>query len=314
MNDDKPIKTEVNAGDSRSEPSNAPEAEQHATEHWLEEPVNTVSGACAVPGTEVPAPVEVREVERTKRADLQKPIELVEVCETGEGLGLVDRRLLNLLLYYASESIKKKGPAEGPLVFVARTKDLRVDLGMTSSSSNRQILEAMRRLSQRQYAFLAQDQPNFVTPPCGAPIAAFEIEKGEGFLSWSFPPWLRLTPFEYYRYIKVDIEVSARFRSKYALILYELTSMLVERTVPSLEYSVGELRDRLGISRTGACSIQLKDKLEGWNALKERALKPGIQEINRYAHFVVEMFPRQSHRSRRIDAVRFVVTKKPGVR
>lgn len=314
MKYDEPSKTDSNGGEFRSEQSDAPEAEHDVTGYLREEPVHTVSAACGLPGAEDPTPIEEREVERTNRTDLQKPIELVEICETGEGLRLIDRKLLNLLLYYASESIKKKGPGDGQLVFIARTKNLREDLGMRASSSNWQIRESMSRLSQQQLAFSEQHQLNFATPSRGAPIAVFEIGKGEGFLSWSFPPWLHLTPIAYNRYSKVDIEVGARFQSKYGLILYELTSMLVERRVPSWEYSVGELRDRLGIGRAGACSTQQPGKLEGWNALERRALTPGIHEINRYAHFTVEMFPRQSYRSRRIDAVRFVVTKKARVR
>jgi hypothetical protein len=311
MNDEKPRKTEVNAGDFRSEQSNSSEEEHDTIGYRLEEPVKTVPHDCGDSGEELSAPTELREVERTKWTVLQKPIELVEICETGEGLGLIERKLFNLLLYYASECIKKEKPGAGPFVFIARTKDLREDLGMSTSTSNQRILEAMSRLTQQQLVFSTQDQPNFDTPRCGTPIAAFEIEQGQGFLAWTFPAWLKLTPIAYNHYSQVDIDVNARFRSKYALPLYELTSMLVERKMPWREFSVDELRDRLGIGRVGDCSAQEPSKLDGWNALQRRALGPGIQEINQYAHFVVEMFPRQSYRSRSIDAVRFVVTKKP---
>jgi hypothetical protein len=301
MNDDEQSKFRTIAGVLHSHQSDASVDEHDASGNPREELVETMPHDCGDSGEELSAPTELREVERTEWTVLQKPIELVETCETGEGFQLIERKLFNLLLYYASECIKKEESNPGPFAFIARTKDLRDDLGMGTSTGNGRILEAMTNLSRQQLVFSPQPLRN-------------EMEKGQGFLAWTFPTWLKLTPFEYKRYTKVDIEVSARFRSKYGLILYELTSMLIDRKKLWTEYPVDELRDWLGIGRADDCSAQTPGKLHGWNALQERALKPGLDEVNRHAPFSVKMHPRKDRRGRKIDKVRFVVQKKPGVK
>src|SRR3546814_2821396 len=88
----------------------------------------------------------------------------------------------------------------------------------------------------------------------------------------------------------LDIQVCAKFRSKYSLILYEMMSTLVRRKHRRDSWPVEELRNWLGVDRPehpDVVTAENPEKLQGWNPFYKRALKPALEEVNRLAAFTV---------------------------
>ena len=255
---------------------------------------------------------------RTAWPWLKKPVELVEAHDPNGKLSLVDRKVFNCLLYYSGEALKASGASEAPLAFVARTADLRRDIGMKSSTNNSQILDSMRKLLQVHVDFSHGKVVNFAVPESRPLLEDFYMETGKGYLAWSFPPEFQLQPFDYERWSYLHVDVLAAFRSKYALILYEYLAALADRRHPQCTVTVEHLRAWLSLGGTdGDLPPELAgaaEKLSGWNALRVRALDPALREINRFAHFTVCMEAQNSAQGRRIEKVRFIVENKPGVR
>src|SRR5690606_24612639 len=105
----------------------------------------------------------------------------------------------------------------------------------------------------------------------------------------------------------LHIDACARFRSKYGLRLYELMTVLVRRDNNSRSFELQELRRCLG------AGTEERSKLDGWSALRMRALNPAIDEVNSFAHFTVHMAPLKGYRGRKIERVKFVAREKCGV-
>src|SRR3546814_15730976 len=82
----------------------------------------------------------------------------------------------------------------------------------------------------------------------GRLIEDFYIEGGRSSLRWSLPAEL-VPQMVRHQWGYLDIQVCAKFRSKYSLILYEMMSTLVRRKHRRDSLPVEELRNWLGVDR-----------------------------------------------------------------
>src|SRR3546814_2352388 len=82
----------------------------------------------------------------------------------------------------------------------------------------------------------------------GRLIEDFYIEGGRSSLRWSLPAEL-VPQMVRHQWGYLDIQVCAKFRSKYSLILYEMMSTLVRRKHRRDSWPVEELRNWLGVDR-----------------------------------------------------------------
>lgn len=258
------------------------------------------------------AGLPARECRRPSRPQLDKPRKAIHICVASGGLGLIDRKLFNCLLHYAARSRpwSDEKPAE-PVVFIARTQDLRQDVGLHPQAGNAQFLKSLKNLCRQPVIF-----PEIVREEEQAPLRSpliedFHIKKGQGYLKWTFPRELlptrnRIGPDGNIEpWAELDVDVCAQFGSKYALSLYELMSLLPKRNAPRITYSLVDLRCYLGV---GCPNNDGSGKLEGWNALRSRALEPAIAEVNRLAAFAVKMEPKKGFGRRAIAKVSFEVS------
>ncbi|HTN71855.1 MAG TPA: replication initiation protein [Methylomirabilota bacterium] len=78
------------------------------------------------------------------------------------------------------------------------------------------------------------------------------------------------------------------FESRYALRLYELVSLRIGLTRNTENFTIEDLRERLGVPH---------GKLMKWDAFNRKALSPAIAEVNHLSGFVVSCTPYKSGRS-----------------
>jgi hypothetical protein len=200
-----------------------------------------------------------------------------------------------------------------PVVFIARTQELRRDVGLHPQAGNAQFLKSLENLSRQRVIFPEITPGEGEAPLCGPLVEDFHIKKGQGYLKWTFPQDLlptkdRKNPDgETEPWAELDVSLCAGFSSKYALSLYEMMSLLINRKAKKDSYSLEDLRCYLGV---GCPNSDGTGKLGGWNALRIRALEPAVAEVNRRAGFTVEMEPKKGFGLRAIEKVSFKVSAK----
>jgi hypothetical protein len=172
------------------------------------------------------ARLPARECPRPPHPRFFKPRKAIHICVTSGGLGLIDRRLFNCLLHYAAwNRVPSDEVLAEPVVFIAKTQDLRRDVGVHPQAGNAQFLKSLENLARQQVTFSEITGREGQAPLCGPLIEDFHIKKGQGYLKWTFPPELlptkdRKSPDgKTEPWAELDVNVCARFDSKYALSL-----------------------------------------------------------------------------------------------
>ena len=102
-----------------------------------------------------------------------------------------------------------------------------------------------------------------------------------GELTYSFDKRLIEVLRDSISFGKLELSVMAAFSSKYALSLYEHLSRRVNLKHKWMqEYTVEEFRDVLGVG---------KGQLKAFGNLKQRAIKPALEEVNHWAPFRITL-------------------------
>jgi plasmid replication initiation protein len=214
---------------------------------------------------------------RQNEGDLVKPVELIAV-KGSEGLGLIERRIYNLLIKNAF------GPdlAEAGKHFKISTAELR-DAGET----NEQLVQSLEKLMRSIVTVRRSDGStdrvqllgwNNLTHP----------DRPHGSLTYSIPPELAKHLENSTLFARLEVTVLRNFTSKYAMALYEQVSQWVRLSyVHSKIFTVDELRDVLGVP---------EGKLTTFGNLNRNAIKPALLEVNALADFTVSLLPTKTAR------------------
>ena len=130
-------------------------------------------------------------------------------------------------------------------------------------------------------------------------LASVEIE--EGICSYEFPKPLRLKLHNPRVYAKLNLRLQNRFRSRYALVLWEVCFDYFDTTRDQGETPFIPLetyRELMGIEA---------DEYQTFKALNQFVIKPAIQEINALTDYHVEVEHKRI--GRRIGELKFRITR-----
>lgn len=199
--------------------------------------------------------------QRQTKTHIVKPSELIDIREISDGLTLADRRTYNILLASAWDNI------QDPVLHHIRLHELR-----GSDKDNARPRDSIRRLMKVVVAFdvvedgIKREVMTQLLGPCKLD------HNPQGLAYYTFPEPIRNAIEHSVVFARLRRDLLCRFRSKYALSLYEMVQKRVNLSFKTSEdFTLEEMRQKLGVE---------KNKYLIYRDLNLRVLKPAVSEVN----------------------------------
>ena len=207
-------------------------------------------------------------------------------------ISLLQRRAWNVLLANAYNEL--------PYEDIHRVSMVELAAKLGFDSKNEEYLKEMLRGLRRcevEWNLLNKDNKQKWT--IVSLLASAEIENG--ICSYEFPKPLRMRLYNPRVYAKLNLRLQNQFRSRYALVLWELCfdyfdSERDRGETPFITLHI--LRELLGIK---------SDEYSAFSILNRAVIKPAVKEINKETDFFVEV--EQKRIGRRIGELKFRISK-----
>lgn len=202
-----------------------------------------------------------------RQGEIIKPSELIELRQD-RVLTLLERRIFNLLFANAF------GPdmLEHGRQFEMPYADLR-----GNHNNNTRVKQAITRLQKTLLYIQFGKHRERAVQLLGGVDTLYDDKGMPTGIKYNLDPTLCEVLQDSEIYARLEIIVLNAFRTKYGMTLYEMLAKRVGlRHVFYEDFTVEELRIYLGVE---------KDKLKQYGQFKDRALEPGIKEVNDLAPF-----------------------------
>ena len=207
-------------------------------------------------------------------------------------ISLLQRRAWNVLLANAYHELPDKD------IHSVSVVELAAKLGF-GDGNQEYLKEMLRSLRSCEVEWNLLNKDNKQVWGIAGLLASVEIE--EGICSYEFPKPLRLKLYNPRVYAKLNLRLQNRFRSRYALVLWEVCFDYFDTTRDQGETPFIPLeiyRELMGIEA---------DEYRTFKALNQFVIKPAIKEINDLTDYFVEV--EQKRLGRRIGELKFRIAK-----
>jgi hypothetical protein len=192
----------------------------------------------------------------------QKAGSLIEMRDQVGALGYLERKVLNALLAWRRD-VPNASAGAWTLASTARVRDA---LGQAGQDGNRRLRAALACLTEVPYQVETVGYGRVDTPLLGD----FDIPAASGLLAYRLPDAVLQDVDKPFSYGELDLTVCSDLGSKYALVLYELAALLVNRDHPRVTLSLADIRARLGSGQ----------RYLGAAALKKHVVEPAVATVN----------------------------------
>ncbi len=224
----------------------------------------------------MPLTTTVQSYQRTLDAkpnedSIVKPGELVDVVEMTP-LTLTDRRIYNLLLAYAWDTISE------PVKHSISKRELQGTLHKGTDrlgDSIERLMAAIVRVRVKRDGKWETDRVALLGPNT-------EPDSDDGMLRYEFSDNLRQIISESTIFARLHREIMFALSSKYSLALYEMIQKRGNLTRTSEDFSLEQLRGYLGVPA---------GKLSSWINLKNKAITPAVKEVSDLSDYKVTVDP-----------------------
>ena len=207
-------------------------------------------------------------------------------------ISLLQRRAWNVLLANAYNELPNQEIHRVSMV------ELAAKLGFDSKNED-YLKEVLRELRFCEVEWNLLNKDNKQIWGVAGLLASVEIE--DGICTYAFAPHLRLKLYNPRVYAKLNLRLQNRFKSQYALVLWEICFDYFdtdrdqgETTFISLE----TFRELLGIE---------SDEYPAFSIFNRAVIKPAINEINKETDYHIEV--EQKRLKRRVSELKFRITK-----
>ena len=207
-------------------------------------------------------------------------------------ISLLQRRAWNVLLANAYNELPNQEIHRVSMV------ELAAKLGFDSKNED-YLKEVLRELRFCEVEWNLLNKDNKQIWGVAGLLASVEIE--DGICTYAFAPHLRLKLYNPRVYAKLNLRLQNRFKSQYALVLWEICFDYFdtdrdqgETTFISLE----TFRELLGIEI---------DEYPAFSIFNRAVIKPAINEINKETDYHIEV--EQKRLKRRVSELKFRITK-----
>ena len=196
-------------------------------------------------------------------------------------ISLIQKKLWFELVYHALPTMSSQRKYSIPL------NKLRELLGWNETTSNdKELKEALYALSKTaiQWNLFGKDKKN--RWQCFSLLSGCEIPENSGICIFELSSFLedRFLAMGQEAYVKIDLIISKKFQSKYALSIYclALDYLIIENGYSEKKFSIEELRKYLGVKEE-------EYKLIGH--FNDRVIKPAEEEINSNSDMNIKIKP-----------------------
>ena len=191
---------------------------------------------------------------------------------------LVQRKAWFELVYRALPSMASQNEFSIPI------KDLKEAIGWDESKNDEKLKELLHQLTSTSVQWNILEKDKKEVWESNALLAGCRIVKGSGICNYAFSPFLQKKLLNPEMYAKIDLIVSHKFKSKYALAIYclALDYLNIKLNYGEKNLTVNELRKYLGLK-------DYEYKLTG--DLNRRVIKPSEDEINEISDMNISITP-----------------------
>ena len=207
-------------------------------------------------------------------------------------ISLLQRRAWNVLLANAYNELPNQEIHHVSMV------ELAAKLGFDSKNEN-YLKEVLRKLRFCEVEWNLLNKDNKQVWGVAGLLASVEIE--DGICTYAFAPHLRLKLYNPRVYAKLNLRLQNRFKSQYALVVWELCYDYFDADRDQGEtpfISLETFRELLGIE---------SDEYPAFSIFNRAVIKPAISEINKETDYFIEV--EQKRKGRRIGELKFRITK-----
>ena len=207
-------------------------------------------------------------------------------------ISLLQRRAWNVLLANAYNELPNQDIHHVSMV------ELAAKLGFDSKNEN-YLKEVLRELRFCEVEWNLLNKDNKQVWGVAGLLASVEIE--DGICTYAFAPHLRLKLYNPRVYAKLNLRLQNRFKSQYALVVWELCYDYFDADRDQGEtpfVSLETFRELLGIE---------SDEYPAFSIFNRAVIKPAISEINKETDYFIEVD--QKRKGRRIAELKFRITK-----
>ena len=207
-------------------------------------------------------------------------------------ISLLQRRAWNVLLANAYNELPNQEIHRVSMV------ELAAKLGFDSKNED-YLKEMLRKLRSCEVEWNLLSKDNKQKWGVAGLLASVEIE--DGICTYAFSPHLRLKLYNPRVYAKLNLRLQNRFKSQYALVLWELCFDYfdTERDEGETPFiPLDTFRDLLGIE-TG--------EYPAYSIFNRAVIKPAVKEINKETDYHVEV--EQKRIGRRVGKLKFRITR-----
>ena len=225
-------------------------------------------------------------------AKINEVIKASPAIQIQSRISLLQRRAWNVLLANAYNELPDKD------IYSVSIVELSAKLGF-GDGNQEYLKEMLRSLRSCEVEWNLLNKDN--KQEWGVAGLLAEVRIAEGICFYQFPHTLRLKLYNPRVYAKLNLRLQNQFRSRYALVLWEIC----------FDYFDTE-RDR---GETPFIALEVfkglmgleKDEYSVFKELNRNVIKPAIKEINDLTNYLVEVEPKRL--GRRIGELKFRITK-----
>ena len=239
-------------------------------------------------------------LQKTNYNGFPKPGELIEVTGT-HLLETSDRAILNTLLQRAHDSGNmQEVDAEWELSF----SELRQEL--SKHESNDRVRNCLDRLGSVRVAVhykTSAGEPRKLNTPLLAFVDTTEGDSPNPTVQYSFPKRLRVVLLRSNRWGRVRCEIAYAMKCKYAIALYELVCLRLNRDSCVEAFPIERFRELLGVP---------PGTYEDGGNFRAKVIEPALLEVNGLSDFGVQIDLRRRHPRAPIHEVAVAWWRKQG--
>ena len=225
-------------------------------------------------------------------AKINEVIKASPAIQIQSRISLLQRRAWNVLLANAYNELPDKDIHSVSIV------ELSAKLGF-GDGNQEYLKEVLRSLRSCEVEWNLLNKDN--KQEWGVAGLLAEVRLAEGICFYQFPHTLRLKLYNPRVYAKLNLRLQNQFRSRYALVLWEICFDYfdTDRDQGETPFIVLEVfKGLMGLE---------KDEYSVFKELNRNVIKPAIKEINDLTNYLVEVEPKRL--GRRIGELKFRITK-----
>ena len=245
-------------------------------------------------GNEIVKELSPEEAEHLRYGTLVKHSGAVQI--SNRDIGLVQRKCYNVLLAAAYPHLKRQE------IHQMRVWDLCKALEYRKIDDLKESLEKLAGTVIKWNVLKTKDKSSWAVSTL---LAGARIDE-DNVVYWSYEPYLRDKLANPAVYARISMAIQGRFRSKYALILYEIAVdafIAINGITTTRWITLSEFRVMMG--------CETDKTYDQFMRLNNKIIKPSVREVNEMSDIHVEVeFQRQRHA---FIALRYTITPKPGI-